>query len=157
MMSIASYTRRIDHYKPSSERAQAGEMRYVEGQEVGHTVNVADRHQPGVVDSFADYTQCRYQSLPGRENIRRLHQEWEGCLKGRRLRFCVHGRQAQAVRSDRSCCYVAEFYQVLSGYVQDFAAPVQFEHGAGSDHVQHIPGVRQSAEDAGIDQMGHYS
>lgn len=88
-------------------------MRYVEGQQVGYTVNVTDRHQPSVVNLLADDTHCCHQGLPGWENVRRLHQEREGGLKGSRLGFCLHSRQAQAVRSFRPGRHVTEFNQVL--------------------------------------------
>jgi len=56
-----------------------------------------------------------------------------------------------------SGCHVSEFDENLRRDVQDFIAPVQVQHRLGSSRVLHIGGIRQTHQDAGIDEEGHQS
>jgi hypothetical protein len=64
---------------------------------------------------------------------------------GRPRPFAATGRVAKLRNS----------IQVLGGHVQDLAPPVQFRHGRLGRGVGGVGAVRQTAQDAGIDQNAH--
>src|SRR5207253_2920168 len=47
--------------------------------------------------------------------------------------------------------------EVLGSDVQHLTAPVQLQYGLGGSRVERVRRVCQPSQDAGIDQMGHYS
>src|SRR5919201_6318716 len=109
------------------------------------------------MDLLTDDSQGADESLPRRVDVRRLRQERKRPLKYRRLRLRVHGGQSQAVHRLGAGGQVAELNEVLWSDVQHLTAPVQLQDGPGGGRVERVRRVCQPGQDAGIDQMGHYS
>ena len=102
---------------------------------------MTDRHEASVMDLFANHANRFHKSLPSWVDVRRLRNEWEGCLEHRRLRLRPQRRQAQAVHRRRTGGHVPELDENLGRDMQQFAASVQLEHGAVRNRVLHNSSV----------------
>jgi len=96
-----------------AEPREPGEVRHVERQQVRRAVDVADRHEPGVMHLLPDNSQAAYESLPRRIDVRRLRKERERRLDTAAFAsapaadnpkpFTAVGRVATFLNSMRTC------------------------------------------------------
>jgi hypothetical protein len=129
----------------------------IEGQQMADPMGMTACDQAGVVYLLADDAHGIHEGLPGWIDGRSLDEKREGRLEDVSPGGRLQRGQSQSVPGDGSGRGVAEFDEVLRGYVQRFAATVQFDHRADGDGILHIRRVREPTQDTGIDPIGHYS
>ena len=120
-------------------------------------MGMANGYQAGVVDLLANHAQCSDQGFPSWVNVSGILEHWERRLEGCCQAVYGDGGEPQTVRAYRPRGEVSELDQILRSYVQDLAASVKFRDGGHRNCVRHVSPVGQPAQNASVDEHGHYS
>src|SRR5262245_54965282 len=122
-----------------------------------HRMHMADGHKAGVVDLLANHPKCSDDGLPRWVDVWGFAQKQERRLETRRQALRRRGGQPQTICMERPRGEVAEFYQILRGYMQDLTPSVKFRDGRCGNRVGYVAPIGQPAQYAGVDEHGHHS
>src|SRR5665213_2389901 len=98
-------------------------------------MHMTDSNEPSVMDLLANDSQGFHKNLPRRVNVRRVTQQRKNALEGRSQALRCRSGQSETVPTAGSRCKIAELDEILSGYMQHFALPMQLCNGACGKRV----------------------
>ena len=110
---MTSDAHRINDHHARAESRKAREVCHIERQQVRHSVDVADRHEPSVMNLFTDNADRPHKSLPCGIDARRFVQQRERRLETRPQTFRRRCGLTQTVRLYRPRGEIAKLDQVL--------------------------------------------